>query len=155
MKGFGTLTLVSNYFGAMECEDSGLFHFPRGIPGFECERHFAPVEVPGQRPLIYLQSINRPDLCLMTLPVHAICPEFELELLPEDGGLLGFPAGTHPRIGQDVLCLAIITVDERRDPVANLLAPLVINLQTRDAVQAIQADSTWTCEHPLPRSRAC
>jgi flagellar assembly factor FliW len=49
-----------------------------------------------------------------------------------------------------VLCLAIISVDEKRAPVANLLAPLVINIKTRQAVQAIQAESSWTCEYPLP-----
>ena len=151
----GTLTLHSDYFGTLEYADSGLFHFSNGIPGFECERHFAPVEIPAQRPLVYLQSINRPDLCLITLPVRTICPEFELDLQPEDIALLGFPPRAALRIGEDVLCLAIVSVDASRDPVANLLAPLVVNVRTHEAVQAIQADSAWTCEHPLPGPGGC
>lgn len=144
-----TLTLRSDYFGTLECADSGLFHFANGIPGFECEHHFAPVEIPAQRPLVYLQSINRPDLCLITLPVRTVCPEFELDLQPEDAALLGFPLQTALRIGEDVLCLAIVSVDATREPVANLLAPLVVNLRTHEAVQAIQADSDWTCDHVI------
>jgi flagellar assembly factor FliW len=147
--------LRSDYFGPLECADSGLFHFPNGIPGFECERDFAPIEIPAQRPLVYLQSINRPDLCLITLPVRTICPEFELHLQPEDVALLGFPPQSTVRIGDDVLCLAIVSVDTSRDPVANLLAPLVVNLRTHEAVQAIQADSAWTFEYPIAGPSEC
>lgn len=85
----------------------------------------------------------------MTLPVRSVCPEFELDLQPEDIALLGFSPSTVPRIGEDVLCLAIVSVDEDRDPVANLLAPLVINLRTNEAIQGIQAESSWTCDHPI------
>ena len=150
-----TLTLRSDYFGSLECADARLFHFPNGIPGFECERHFAPIEIPAQRPLVYLQSINRPELCLMTLPVRTICPEFELDLLPEDRAVLGLESAGPVRIGDDVMCLAIVSVDASRDPVANLLAPLVVNVRTREAVQAIQADSDWTCEYPVASHGKC
>ncbi len=154
MDSAATLTLMSNYFGAMDCAESSLFHFPRGLPGFENERQFAAIEIPEQHPLVYLQSIHRPDLCLITLPAHVVCPEFQLELQPDDAHVLGFSDSELPQAGENVLCLAIISVDERRDPVANLLAPLVVNVKTRDAVQAVQEDSIWSCEHPLPEA-AC
>ena len=149
------VTLVSNYFGPLECAESSLFHFPNGIPGFQCERHFAAIEITSQRPLVYLQSINRPDLCLITLPVRTICPEFELDLAPEDAAVLGFPPGLSPRIGKEILCLAIIAVDEHSETTANLLAPLVVNLSNREAVQSIQINSDWSCRHSLAQLTPC
>ncbi len=155
MTATATLTLVSDYFGAMECDPSTLFHFPRGLPGFECERHFAAIEIPSQWPLVYLQSMNRPDLCLMTIPPRTVRPDYQLQLAVEDKSVLGFAADFTPNIAEDVLCLAILSIERGRDATANLLGPLVINLATREAVQAIQFDSDWTCDHPLPQAASC
>ena len=152
MTGLAPLTLASHYFGTLECDPCTVFHFPRGIPGFESERHFAPIEIPAQRPIVYLQSLDRPDLCLVTLPVQTVCSTYDLQLAPEDATLLGCPAH---HTGEDFLTLAILHMDERRAATANLLAPLVINRHTRQAVQAIQFDSVWTCDHPLPDLAPC
>jgi flagellar assembly factor FliW len=54
-----------------------------------------------------------------------------------------------PRIGKDVWALGIITVRET-GPTANLLAPLVINLRSLRAVQAVMRDSAYSHQHALP-----
>jgi flagellar assembly factor FliW len=49
-------------------------------------------------------------------------------------------------------------VAEHRSPTANLLAPIVVNLKTHRAIQAIQADSGYSHQHPLlaaAREEAC
>jgi flagellar assembly factor FliW len=45
--------------------------------------------------------------------------------------------------------LAILSVSENRPPTANLLAPVVINLRTRVAIQAIRLDTAYSHEQPL------
>ena len=46
--------------------------FPEGLPGFERERRFLPLEMPDQHPLVFLQSAATPALCFVTLPVLAV-----------------------------------------------------------------------------------
>ena len=49
----------------------------------------------------------------------------------------GFPLTRQPRIGEDVLCLTVLSIRET-GPTANLLAPMVVNLHNRKAVQAMR-----------------
>jgi flagellar assembly factor FliW len=65
----------------------------------------------------------------------------------EDIRLLGLWRA--PRIGEDVLCLAVLSI-RPEGPTANLLAPVVVNLRNRLAVQAVAPDSEYSHRHPLP-----
>lgn len=136
----------------MEFQLCDLFHFPRGLPGLEEEVSFFAVSIPGQEPLMYLQSTRTPGLCLITLPARACRQDYSLELSPDEKDLLGILASTTPRIGIEVACQVIVTVDERREPVANLAAPLVLNLATRLATQSFQAMSDYSFRHLISDS---
>jgi len=57
-------------------------------------------------------------------------------------------------IGSDVLCLAIITTGDGQPPTANLLAPIVMNLRTNVAVQAIQTETGYSHQQLLPTEDA-
>ena len=143
---------VTKHFGIVEYQPETVIEFPAGLPGFEQETRFLALEQPGTKPLAFLQSLNRPELCFITLPVNAIDPDYRLAVSADDLRLLELPEDRQPRIGTDVLCLAIISVAENQSPTANLLAPLVVNLRTRRAVQAIAPDSGYSHQHPLSGS---
>ena len=66
----------------------------------------------------------------------------------EDMMLIGLRPGAPPRIGDDVLCLAVICIREN-GPTANLLAPVVVNLRNRQSVQAVAPSSRYSHRHPL------
>ncbi len=136
------------YFGNLACEPHSFIRFPAGLPGFEQERDFVPVEMPEYHPLVFLQSARTPGLCFLALPVRAVDPEYRLEASPEDVALAGFPARRQPAIGRDALCLAVITIDESGIS-ANLLAPILVNLAARLAVQAIQPAGRYSHRQPL------
>ena len=138
----------SSHFGRISYEESCTFDFPRGVPGFEHTRRFLPLSLPDRRPLIFLQSLDDPALCFITLPVLAVDRGYRLEVSAEDLAVLELPARPQPRIGQEVLCLAVISLREA-GPTANLLAPIVVNLQARRAVQAIAPGGEYSHQHPL------
>lgn len=140
----------TRHFGAIEYQPDAVCEFPAGLPGFEDEREFLPLELPRTRPIVFLQSLRRPELCFITLPVQTIEPAYRLLMSAEDLRLLGLPEDRQPELGREVLCLAIVAVAEGQAPTANLLAPVVINLANRRAVQAIQSDSGYSHRHPLP-----
>jgi flagellar assembly factor FliW len=140
---------LSTYLGRIDYREQDVLEFPAGLPGFEQERAFLPVELPDVQPMILFQSLQTADLCFMTLPVLAADHSYKLSMAPEDLRTLGLPEDRQPGIGTDVLCVAIIMVAKDRPPTANLLAPLVVNLATHRAVQAIQVNTDYSHQHEL------
>ena len=39
------------------------------LPGFEDRSRFLPLTFPGREPLVFLQSLDRVELCFLALPV--------------------------------------------------------------------------------------
>jgi len=140
---------VTRYFGETEYEESAILRFPAGLPGFEGEREFLAIEQPEQRPLVFLQSLSTPELCFVTLPVFAIDRNYRLEITEADRELAGFRPNEEIRIGENAACLAILTIEES-GVTANLLGPVVINLTTRLAVQAVAPQISYSHRTPLP-----
>lgn len=140
--------MQSHYFGDLSHTNDSVIEFPEGLPGFENERRFLPVELPQHRPLIFLQSLATPGLCFPTLPVLSLDPHYHLRLAPEDAARLGFAAGARPAVGRELLGLAIITISESAIT-ANLLAPVVVNPATRLAAQVVAGDTGYSHRHVL------
>jgi flagellar assembly factor FliW len=140
--------IETTYFGSLAWQPESAIEFPAGLPGFEDERSFVPLEIGEYAPLVFLQSVRTPGLCFLTLPVLAADPGYCLEAAPEDLARMGLDPRRTPVIGKDVLCLAVLTVAE--DGItANLLAPIVIGLDSRRGVQAIQPQGRYSHRHAL------
>jgi len=137
--------------GEIEYSEDVVMHFSEGLFGFESETRFLPIEVPSLHPLLFLQSVEQQGLCFITLPILVIDPAYRLMLSPGDLELAGLP-GKQPVIGEDVLCLAILTLHKDAPATANLIAPLVMNLRTRQAVQAIVCEGDYSHQHVFPAS---
>jgi flagellar assembly factor FliW len=132
----------SPWLGEIEWNPGCELLFPGGLPGFETERRMIPVEIPAQRPLVYLQSLAHDNVCFLALPVLAINPDFQLRLPEEEKAAILLPEDCEPVIGADVLCLGLLVPSEHTVKV-NLNAPIVINLHNSMGVQCVS-----TGEHP-------
>jgi flagellar assembly factor FliW len=135
-------------FGTISYEPESELRFPRGLPGFDGLQRFVAVRFVESDPLIYLQSLEDPGLCFVTMPVLAVEPRYRLKVSVEDLGHLELSPARQPQIGADVLCLTVLSIRET-GPTANLLAPIVINLKTRTAVQAIGPESEYSHQFEL------
>jgi flagellar assembly factor FliW len=142
----------TRYFKQLDYNENAVFHFRAGIPGFEKHTSFIFVEQPHTGPLIFMQSLGDLGLCFIAMAARAIEPEYRLQLTPEEAVGLGMPYSEKPEIGPELLALALITVNQGADPVANLLSPIVLNLKTRRGIQAIQMDSDYSLRHPLTQA---
>ena len=149
-----TQRCATRYFGPVEYDEPSVLRFPDGIPAFEQDRRFLIVRQPVSEPLVFLQSLEHQDVCFATLPAPAARQDFQLNLAPEDLDALGLDTGRQPALGSDVLCLAILSITENAPPTVNLLAPVVVNLRTLCARQAIQVDSPYSHQEPLLSAEA-
>jgi len=141
-------SLETKNFGTLPYDPESTLEFPQGLPGFDERRLFIAVQLPDRRPLVFLQSLEDPGLCFLTLPILTIDPQYQLRVSPEDRAVVGLAPAGPVRIGADVLCLAVLSLRES-GPTANLLAPVVVNLRIRKAVQAVAADSGYSHQHVL------
>ena len=109
--------------------------FPHGIPAFETQTRF---RLTDREPLLFLESETIPGLSFLLLPVALIDPDYKLALSLEDHDAIGASNNSQ------LMCLAVITTAEDSPPSANLLAPVVINLDNGRAVQAVRSDSVYS-----------
>jgi len=140
-------------FGSISFEPETALEFPRGLPAFENCRQFLALTLPEREPLVFLQSLEDSGLCFITVPVQVVDRDYKLRMAPEDLELIGLPTGAPPRIGDQVLCLAVLSMRED-GPTANLLAPIVVNLRSRHAVQAVAPESSYSHQYPLMPAEA-
>ena len=127
----------TKFHGAISYEPGQVLRVPQGLFGFSEEKEFLLLELPSSRPLVFIQSIRSQNLCFLALPVQIVDPTYKLSLRPEDLFGLGYPEGAHPVMGKELLCLAILTLRERRAATANLAAPLVVDIATHRGSQVI------------------
>lgn len=135
-------------FGTINYQPDSELEFPRGLPGFDGRKRFVAVRFVESDPLVYLQSLDEPGLCFITMPVLAVDPGYRLKVNNDDLGEIGLPGARQPKIGEDVFCLTVLSIRET-GPTANLLASIVINLKTRRAVQAIAPEGGYSHQYEL------
>jgi flagellar assembly factor FliW len=140
--------VLTRDFGTLAYEPSAALRFPRGLPGFEDQNHFVLMARERHAPILFLQSLTTPGLCFLTVSVWLVDPEYQVGIATDDLGLLGLDRSPQPDDG--VVCLAILSAQEGEPFTANLLAPVIANLRTRVALQAIRTDARYSHCHPLP-----
>jgi flagellar assembly factor FliW len=138
---------LSLHHGEIEYAEDTVMRFAGGLPGFEEETAFLPIEIPSARPIVFLQSLSTPDLCFVTLPVFVVDQDYKLALPAESRAAIGLAHNSQPRIGEDVLCLVLVTIQDDGPTTTNLMAPVVMDLRTRRAVQAIREDGVYSHRH--------
>jgi flagellar assembly factor FliW len=153
----GMAQVETHYFGTMAYREDSVFDFPDGLPAFVHEKRFIPIESPQHSPLLFLQSMTRPSLCFLALPIQVVAPEYRLGICREDLVALDLAADRQPELATEVAVLVLLSVHDGLSATANLMAPIVVNLKTRRALQAIRQDSVYSHQHPVPRfmEQAC
>lgn len=139
-------------FGPIEYALEDVIEFPLGLPAFEQEHSFLLIAPLTAKPLVFLQSLGRSELCFVTLPLEVVDPNYQLSVSAEDLTVLLLAGQNLGAVGlaSDVRIrtLAIISLTDSC-PTANLLAPLVINVKEKRGAQAIRLDNLYSHQHPV------
>ncbi|ADI02659.1 flagellar assembly protein FliW [Syntrophothermus lipocalidus] len=139
------MLLKSSRLGEIEIDDKQVIDFPDGIPGFESEKKFAIFSLAPDAPFYYMHSVQSPDLCLVLAVPFMFFPDYAVDLPQEELGKLAAE--------EDAKGLAVFVVltipDDFRDTTANLLAPVVVNLDKQKGVQYVPVQSPYSTRHRL------
>ena len=132
-------------FGEIEVDEKRIVHFKDGIPAFEDEHEFIVLPYDEETPYYFLQSLNKPELAfLLTIP-EIFFPDYSAEIDDETVEELKITDS------EKILVYALITIPNGsiRYMTANLLAPVVINLENMQAKQIVMEKSNYTTKHRL------
>ena len=138
-------------FGSLDIEERKTLQFPDGLPGFESHRLFTlvPHHTEGHgkgSPFLWLQSLEDGALAFLAMEPHQAFPEYAPRIPRADLEGLSLSEETPcPRL------YTLLTVPEGNPCgiTANLMAPLVINSETRLAKQVVLNTDQYGLRHRL------
>ncbi|MGN7359305.1 flagellar assembly protein FliW [Paenibacillus sp. SAF-054] len=135
------MIISTSSWGELEVNESQVYHFPKGIPGFEEETEFAVISLEQGR-FHYLQSTKEAELAFLLADPFEYYPQYEFELSTADTEEL--------EIDQHVDVRCVISLKEKlEDSTINLLAPVIFNPDKRLGKQIVLHYSPYQTRHPL------
>lgn len=126
------LKIPSITFGDIEIAETTIYTFDRGIPGLRGINRYTIIEAEETDPVKWLQACDKPYISLMMLEPAMIDPDYQIQL--NDEHMKGLGNGPLEAVHMYVL---VVIPDNARDMTANLLAPIVINHETRKGLQVV------------------
>lgn len=123
------MNILTRDFGEIETTEEGIITFDEKIYGFEEYSTFVMLyddEFNGE--YVWLQSTEEPSLCfIMANPV--LIPDYKPNYIPEAEKLLGK--------GNYEYWVMMVVAENIKDSTVNLKSPVIINLDTKKAMQLI------------------
>ncbi len=129
----------SQRFGVVEFDDDAVLNFPAGIIGFPREHSFALIPHQGSQFLAWLQSLTKPELAFPVVSAHYFLdtyPDIPVSPAAHAAGLQGSE--------DDFAVLVVLCAPIGQPATVNLLAPIVINTETRTGGQVILDGSRFS-----------
>ena len=140
------MLVESTRFGSFEVQDDRTLRFQENLRGFPDSTTFVVVEVEDS-PYVWLQSADEPMVAFLATSPFAFFPSYDLELGDDEQRSLGVEDASQVEV------LTLLTVhrvnDEPQSITANLLGPIVINIQSREARQLVLDDTNYSTREPL------
>ncbi|MRX72189.1 flagellar assembly protein FliW [Bacillus lacus] len=136
------MLIQTKYHGELNIEEQEVLRFETGIPGFLEEKAFALLSLDEN--LWILQSITTPQLAFVVTNPFLFFKGYEFQLSEQVKELLNIQSE------EEVSVLSILTVAEHfQNSTANLQAPIIVNMRTKDAKQVILTDTNYQTKHVL------
>ncbi len=120
-------------FGDLEVDDNLIFDFISPIIGFDEARHFILVENNNNNVFRWLQSVEIPELAFPVSKAAYFRIDYNFEIDDDTVALLNLNSI------DDVLTLNIVNIPngQPQKSTMNLVAPIVINKQTKKGIQMV------------------
>lgn len=127
------MNIETRFFGQIEIDDEKIIHFKDGIPGFEHLTKFLfMTDKDDNSPFCWLQSIEDLDIVFTLFDVLSFLPNYEPTVEEEYLQNLG------EFVEDDLAIYCIANIGQNiQEMTINLKAPVVINLENRQAKQVI------------------
>lgn len=133
-------------FGEIEFPEEVLINFSEGILGFPQAQRYILLEHDAEgSPFQWLQSLDDPDLAFIVIEPHQVDARYQYDIDRDTEHLIG--------TSDPALCAVMAIINVPRDnPIrmtANLKAPLVVNVESRQGRQVVLGSQAYAIGTPL------
>lgn len=109
-----------------------IFQFHDGLPAFETAKRFVIILNEKIKPFVYLKSLDFDDLGFVCVDPFLVCRDYSIKIPAKDLSLLEL------KEPGSALLLSMVTVEsDPKNTTANLLAPIIINMDNLVGRQVI------------------
>jgi flagellar assembly factor FliW len=138
------MLLETTRFGTIEVDEARIVSFQEGLPGFPQARRFALLEHSPESPFHWLQSVEEGALAFVVMDPMLLDRDY-LKAIPQEA-----LAELDLEEAAQAAVLVIVNIQRAsRMITANLLAPLIINPQSRSGKQVILLGSGYEIKQPV------
>ena len=134
-------------FGEIDIDDKKILTMPEGLPGFPGFERFILFEDPKAVPFCWFQSIEAPHLSLIVMNPVVFKPDYQLDLKA-----LITSRDWKDVQPEDLLIFVVINIKEinhEKSITANLMGPLVINLENKEVIQMAICDADYSHQYDV------
>ncbi|RBP70123.1 flagellar assembly factor FliW [Alkalibaculum bacchi] len=140
------MQIETKYLGQVDIIEENIKYFEMGILGFEDEHEFVLLEIPNNDHFCFLQSIHTSYIAFLVVNPWDFFEDYDVEIPDEELKKLGIL----PDQQNQMAIYSIVTLgDTLKESTANLLAPVLINLEDKKGKQFILNDSLYATKHKL------
>ena len=139
------MKLKGTRFGDIEFRKDDVIHFVDGMIGFQNLVQYVVVNTKEGSPYRWLQSVEEPKIAFLLSNPESFVEAYAPTISDHEAKSLGLGAET-PHL---VLVTTTIPAGNPTQATANLAAPVIINLETRQAKQVILEDEAYTIRYPI------
>jgi flagellar assembly factor FliW len=136
-------------FGVLEFDEGRLIEVPKGLIGFPSDRRFILLEPPEGRIVAWLQAVDTPELAFPVVAGIVFGPEYPTPGVTE----LARRAQLVRSAGDAFTTLVVVAAPRGAARIANLLAPIVVNVDARIGAQVILDADAYSARAPFELSR--
>lgn len=134
-------------FGEIDIEEDKILTMPEGLPGFAGFERFILIEDPETAPFCRFQSIEDSNLSFIVMNPLMFKPDYKLDLK----GLIQNRGWKDVEL-EKLLIFVVINIKEgkkEKSITANLMGPLVINLENKEVIQMAISDSDYSHQYDV------
>lgn len=134
-------------FGRMAVDDDRVINLARGLLGFPNHTRYALIQTSDENYFFWLQSVDEPELAFIVTDPSIFFKDYEVPIREETQTELQL---------NDMACSQVFVICNKVDDwlTGNLLGPIVVNTQNRQASQVVLTEKKWTTRQPLLKLQA-
>ncbi len=132
-------------FGTIEIDETDIITFGDGLPGFPEECQFVILPYDDESPFVLLQSTTEDYLAFLMTDPFLFFKDYQFEIDQDNMNSL------EVKEEKDIAVYTMVTVPigKVREMTTNLVAPVVININSKAGKQIVLEKSKYTTKHRL------
>lgn len=141
---------TTKLFGKIDVQDDKIIEFPEGILGFpELKKFTLMFDLDNSSPsgLNFLVSLDEPAFMMPVVPAIAVKPDYSPSITADIEKAIG------PLTEDNLLILVTMTIpSDITQMTVNLNAPIIVNDESRKAIQAMVENDGYDIKYPIYES---